>query len=106
MTSYRDPSFQDRAGRAAEAKRKALDQLRARPAADPSVRADRQTAQAAREAAASERRAARQNAKVEADAAKAERKAAAAPSGTEKMPTEAERKAKRDARYAARKSRK
>ena len=34
--SYKDPSFQDRMGRAAEAKKKALDQLRSRPPLDPS----------------------------------------------------------------------
>jgi hypothetical protein len=31
MTTYKDPSYQDRVGRAAEAKAKALEQLRSRP---------------------------------------------------------------------------
>ena len=104
MTSYRDPSFQDRAGRAADAKRKALDQLRARPAVDPSVLADRQAAQQARQAGEAERRSAKQAAKAQADAEKAERRAQPEPEAPA-APTEAELKAKRDARYAARAAR-
>jgi hypothetical protein len=107
MKSYKEPSYQDRAGRAAEAKRKALDQLRAKPPADPSVAAERQAARLRREAAQSEKRQARKEAEEQARAAKAQQSAAAAEAEAARPapPTEAERKAGRDARYAARKSR-
>jgi hypothetical protein len=101
-------SFQDRVGQAAEAKRKALENLRAKPPADPAVAAARQEASRQREARAEEKRsakAAKMRAAVDDRAAEdkaAEVAAAAAP----QPPTEAERKAARDARYAARKSRK
>ena len=71
-------SFQDRAAQAAAAKKKALEQLRAKPPVDEKVAAER--------IAAGQQRA----------AAKAEKAAA----------KKAERKAARDARYAARKARK
>ena len=105
MKSYKDPSFEDRASRAAEAKQKALDKLRAKPPLDKKIVAARQTAQLRREAAEGEKRAARRLAE---QGAKAERAAKAA-SRLEPVPmppTEAERKLARDARYAARKSRK
>jgi hypothetical protein len=107
MKSYKEPSYQERAGRAAEAKRKALDQLRAKQPADPSVGADRQAARLRREAARSEKRAAREKADEQARIAKAEQAAAAAEAeaAAPAPPTEADRKASRDARYAARKSR-
>ena len=102
--SYKDPSFQDRIGSAAEAKRKALEQLRSKPPVDEQKVAERQAAQAKRETAAAEKRAARkaeQEAVQEArNAELAKREEAAAP------PTEEERKQARDARYAARKKRK
>jgi hypothetical protein len=104
MSSFKDPSYQDRIARAAEAKQKALDQLKARPAADPAALAERQAARAAREAGQAEKRsadkAARAEAKAEAAAQSAEANAAAA------GPSEEERKQARDARYAARKGRK
>ena len=104
MTTYKDPSFQDRMAHAAKAKQKALEQLRSRPPVDPEVLAERRAASLKREAAKAERiaagKAARQAA-ADAAAAEASAKAAAAP-----PPTEAERKAERDARYAARKNRK
>lgn len=118
MPSFTDPSFKDRTGAAAEAKRKALEQLRAKPPLDPETVAARQAAQAAREAAEEERRAAKREAerlrKEEKAAKQAEAKAAAAVPPPEPEPerparpvlSEAERKAARDARYAARKSRK
>ncbi len=110
MKSYKDPSFQDRTGRAAEAKQKALDNLRQKPPVDEKVAAERQAARLKREAADAEKRAAKKaaeqaarDAKAAESAAKAEAeaKAAAVPA-----PTEADRKLARDARYAARKSRK
>jgi len=104
MKSYKDPSFQDRAGRAADAKQKALDQLRSKPPVDEQVLAERQAARLRREAAEAEKRAAKkaqEQAAEEAKAAEAARIAAVPP-----PPTEEERKRARDARYAARKSRK
>ncbi len=107
MKSYKDPSFQDRVGRAAEAKQKALEKLRSKPPVDENVAAERKAARLKREAAEAEKRAARKAAELAAKEAKAARaeaeaKAAAVPAGL----TEAEKKAARDARYAARKSRK
>jgi hypothetical protein len=112
MKSYKDPSFQDRVGRAADAKQKALDQLRSKPPVDEKIVAERQAAQQRRDAALAEKRAAKQaevqaaedaKAKIIDDAKAAEAaKAAAKP----KPPTAEEMKQARDARYAARKNRK
>ena len=103
MKSVKDGSFQDRLGRAADAKQKALDQLRSKPPMDPEVLAERKAASDQREAARAAKAAARQASKqAEADAAAAE---AAAKAAAPPPPTEAERKAARDARYAARKNR-
>jgi hypothetical protein len=41
MKSYKDPSFQDRIGSAAEARQKALDALRAKPRPDAEALAAR-----------------------------------------------------------------
>jgi hypothetical protein len=106
MKSYKDPSFQDRAASAAEAKRKALDNLRSKAPIDPEVAAQRQAARLKREAGEAEKRAAKKQAGEAAKAAEAARKAEAEASAAKPIPTEAERKAARDARYAARKSRK
>jgi hypothetical protein len=105
MTSYKDPSFQDRVGRAMEAKQKALDALRSKPPLDEKTVAERQAARARREAAEAEKRLAKKAAEQTAKEAKAAKAAANAPD-IPAPPTEAERKAARDARYAARKSRK
>lgn len=111
MKSYKDPSYQDRAGRAAEAKQRALDNLRSKAPADEKIMAERRAARLKREAAEAEKRAARKSAEAAAKAAKAAAaeaardaapKAAAAPAPR----TEAEMKLARDARYAARKNRK
>ncbi|WP_420853442.1 DUF6481 family protein, partial [Sphingomonas segetis] len=51
-------SFQDRAGQAAEAKKKALEQYRAKPPVDEKTAAERQAAAEEREAAKAERAAA------------------------------------------------
>ena len=104
MKSYKDPSFQDRVGRAAEAKQKALDGLRAKAPPDPAVVAERQAARQRRDAAEAEKRAARKRDAEAAKAAKQAAKAEAVPAAP--APSEAERKAARDARYAARKNRK
>ena len=99
MPPFKD-SFQDRVGQAAEAKRKALETLRSRPPVDEAVAAARREAAERREARAEEKRAAKAE-KAKAAEAEAQQAAAVPP-----PPTEAERKAARDARYAARKSRK
>jgi hypothetical protein len=97
-------TFQERIARAAEAKQKALDKLRAKAPIDPAVLAERREAALKREAAQAEKRAAAAAAR---DAAKAAREAELAErNATPAPPTEAELKAARDARYAARKKRK
>jgi hypothetical protein len=103
MASFRNPSFEERIGRAAEAKKKALEHLRSRPPVDPAILAERKAASARKEAADANRAAAREATKQAAvETAAAEAAAKAALPGP---PTEAERKAARDARYAARKNR-
>ena len=97
-------SFQDRAGQAAAAKQKALDQLRSRPPVDEKLAAERMAAGVERDAARAHKAAAKKaDKKADAEAAAADdaaRAAAAAPK------SEAELKAARDARYAARQKRK
>jgi hypothetical protein len=97
--TYKD-SFQDRIGNAAEAKKKALEQLRSRPPADPKKLAERQAAAKEKQARDAQKAAERQAARQAVKDAKAVEAAAPPP------PTEAERKAERDARYAKRKARK
>ena len=108
MKSYKDPTFQDRVGRAAEAKQKALDQLQAKPPLDPAIVAARQAASLERAAIEDEKRAAKLTAQREAKAAKEAEaaEAAATLAAVKAPPTEEERKLARDARYAARKKRK
>lgn len=103
MKSNHNPSLQDRLSGAAKSRQKALDQLRSKPPVDEKIVAAREAARIKREAAQTEKRTAKLAkdsaiaAEKAAEAARAE--AAAAP------PTAAELKASRDARYAARKSR-
>jgi hypothetical protein len=116
MKSYKDPSFEDRVGRAAEAKQKAIDRLRAKPPVDENLVAERQAARSRREAAEAEKRSARKASEEAARAAKAAEKSAIAEAAIAEAAaraaavpaplTDAEKKAARDARYAARKSRK
>jgi hypothetical protein len=110
MPPFKD-TFQDRVGQAAEAKRKALDKLRSRPPVDEAVAAARLEAAQQRDARAEEKRAAKAEKAQAADTARAAEDSKAAEAAAESAvapppPTEAERKAARDARYAARKSRK
>lgn len=105
MRSFKDPSFQDRIGSAAEAKKKALDNLRSKPPRDEKRIAERQAASLKRDSAAAAKRTARESADQAATDAKAAEQAAQEAAASA-LPTEAERKAARDARYAARKSRK
>ena len=111
MKSYKDPSYQDRAGRAAEAKQRALDNLRSKAPVDEKIMAERRAARLKREAAEAEKRAARKSAEAAAKAAKAAAAEAARDAAPEAAAapaprTEAEMKLARDARYAARKTRK
>ena len=99
MKSYKDPSFQDRAGQAAAAKQNALERLRNKPPVDEAALAEKR---AAKKAAEDAEKAAKLAAEEAERVAQAEREAAARIS----MPTQAELKAARDARYAARKARK
>jgi hypothetical protein len=107
MPPFKD-SFQDRVGQAAQAKQKALDKLKSKAPVDPAVAETRAEAARQREARAEEKRAAKAEAAraaEEARAAEAAKAAEAAASAPQPL-TEAEKKAARDARYAARKSRK
>ena len=113
MAGYKTPDFNERAAAARAAKQSALDQLRNKAAPDPAVVAARQAAHAKRQAAAAERRAARELALREAKAAKQgnrtqnmEESGAETQSPASPERSEAEMKAARDAKYAARKSRK
>jgi hypothetical protein len=96
-------SFQDRAGQAAEAKKKALEQYRSRPPVDEKLAAERTAARQAKEAARAEKTAAKKAERAAAAQAKAADAAAKAAAAAPK--TEGELKAARDARYAARKNR-
>jgi hypothetical protein len=104
---FKVPDFAERAKLAQEAKQRALDKLRAKPAPDPAAVAAKVEAAAAKEAAAAEKREARRAEMAEAKTAKnaerAEREAAEAAAA--KPLTPEEQKAIRDAKYAARKAR-
>ena len=115
MALFKDSSFQDRVASAETAKQKALDQLKAKPAVDKGLMAERRQAWEARERALAEERAAKAEAFAAEKAQKtairaaelAEAEAAAALKATRLKPASAaEMKAARDARYAARKARK
>jgi hypothetical protein len=94
MSSFKPPSFQDRAGQAADARAKALAQLRQRPEPSEQEIAERKAAGVRREAARAEKATAKRAAAEAAVTVKAQ-----------PVTTEAERKAARDARYAKRKAR-
>jgi hypothetical protein len=97
-------SFQDRAGQAAEAKQKALEQYTARPPVDVKVAAERIAAGEERAAAKAQKAAEKKEERKAAAEASAAEDAAAVAAAAPK--SEAELKAARDARYAARKNRK
>jgi hypothetical protein len=100
-------SFKDRAGQAADAKQKALDQLRARPPVDEKVAAERIAAGQQRVAAKAEKASAKKAERQAAtDTAARDVAAAAAEAAAAAPRSEAELKAARDARYAKRKARK
>lgn len=106
--AYKEPTFQDRAALAAQAKQKAIEKLKAKPPVDPAVAAARAAAREAKEAAIVKKReekaAALEQARLD-KIAKAE--AAAAEIEAEKqrlIDADIAAKAARDARYAARKA--
>lgn len=102
--SFKDPSFQDRIGSAAKAKRSALEQLKSKPPLDEAIAAERRVIALERQRKDAEKLAAKKAAQQAAKDAKLAE--AAAKAAVPEPPTEAERKAARDARYAARKARK
>ena len=104
MKSYKDPTFQDRVGRASAAKQAAIDRLKARPPVDEAIIAERRAASLARAEADAKAREARRAAREAEKAAKAA--AAAKPEPPKVEVDEAALKAARDERYAARKNRK
>lgn len=96
-------SFQDRAGQAAAARAKALEQYRVRPQLDPKEAAERAAAGRERAEARARKTADR---KAEKQASAEARAADDAANATASAPrSEAELKAARDAKYAARKAR-
>lgn len=102
--SFKNPSFQDRIGSAADAKQKALDQLRAKAPLDEKTVAEMKARQQERESREAEKAAAKKAAR---QAARDAQTAVAEAKAAESAPlTEAERKEARDARYAKRKARK
>lgn len=109
MKGYKEPSFQDRAAASVRAKTGALAKMKSAPKLSEADLAERAARSAEREAKAAARRAAAREARAEAERLKLEERAEAeAEKAKAAVPTrtEAELKAARDARYAARKSRK
>lgn len=117
MAGYKAPDLNDRNAASRDAKARALELLKNKPAPDPEVVAARRAAAEAKEAREAERRAAHKAAieqeKADREKARAEAEAAAAAAAEAEaaakrppvVPTAAELKAARDARYAARKAR-
>ncbi len=109
MNGYNAPSFQDRATASSQAKLKALANMKSAPqpdAAELAVRVERRIEREARaEAKAAQARQVRDDKQRLADEKRAASKAEKLKAQQPKR-TEAELKAARDARYAARKSRK
>ena len=105
MSSYKEPSFQERAALANKAKLDAVNRLRAKPKLDEATLAARRGAAEAREQAQAKARAEKLAARELEKAARLERaQMSAEPAVPTK--TDEERKQERDARYAARKGRK
>jgi Family of unknown function (DUF6481) len=107
MAIFKVPTFQERAELAQAAKLKALEKLKAKPAIDPAILAERQAARLIREAAEAEARAAKIAAREQAKAEKrAEDERKAAVKAAQPVVDKAAQKALRDARYAMRKMKK
>ncbi len=113
MKGYKAPSFQDRAAASSQAKEKALAKLKAAPQPDAAELAQRAQRRAEREALAEAKAAKARQAREDKQRLAEEKRAAAKQLEEEATAKanppkrdEAELKAARDARYAARKSRK
>ena len=113
MARFNEPGFNDRRTAAEQARAKALEKLKAKPAPDPAVLAERAAKAAEKEAALAAKReaakAAREAQRAEREAKKREAaEAAAAEEARKTKPvlSDEEKKAIRDAKYAARKARK
>lgn len=107
MSSYKEPTFQDRTALAHKAKQAAIAKLRAKPAVDEATLMARREAAEAREAAqiqASKEKAAARNLEKLQKRDRAADIVAAEITASQK--SEEERKTDRDAKYAARKNRK
>jgi hypothetical protein len=109
MKGYKEPGFQDRAQASARAKMKALEQMKPMPRLDEAEVAARLARKAEREAKAEGKRAA-SRAAAKQDEREDREKALMAEAEASKVAlparTELEKKEARDARYAARKTRK
>ncbi|MEO6387736.1 MAG: DUF6481 family protein [Croceibacterium sp.] len=106
--AYKQPDFNERANLSRQARQKALDQLRDKPAPTEAELAELAAARVAHDAkveAQRAERAAKKLAREQERAAAAEAKALAHAAKQKPVETEAEKKARRDARYAARKKR-
>jgi Family of unknown function (DUF6481) len=110
MASFQAPNFQERAEAAKQAKLKALEKLKNKPAVDPAVIEQRKIAEAAREAVQEAKRQAKREEMARQEAEKVAKKLAAIEAAKEaekaRMQKEIADKLARDERYAARKSRK
>ncbi len=106
MGRFKEPSFNDRVAAANSAKAKALELLKNRPSFGEAELAERAERRRAKEAAEAEKRATAKAVREAAKGAKEQGDRDAPGAAQPKVPTDEERKAARDARYAARKSRK
>ncbi|MEN9855690.1 MAG: hypothetical protein RLZZ157_816 [Pseudomonadota bacterium] len=110
MASFQAPNFQERANLAKQAKLKALETYKNKPAVDPEVVEQRKIAEAAREAAREAKRLAKREEQAQREREKIARKQAEleaiAAAEKARMQKEIADKLARDERYAARKSRK
>lgn len=110
MATFQAPNFKERAELAKQAKLKALEKLKNKPAVDPALVEQRKKAEAAREAADAAKRLARKEEQARKEAEKVARKLAEQEAAKEAakaaMQKEIADKLARDARYAARKERK
>lgn len=106
MSSYKEPSFQERTALAKKAKQDALDKLRAKPPIDDATLAARREAARIREVKQATARDEKLAARAQEKAQKRDRADQNVPDATGSSLTRDEQKAARDAKYAARKNRK
>lgn len=107
MSSFKQPTFQERTALAAKTKQAALEKFRARPPIDEAVLVARREAERVRDAAQLKAREEKMAARVLEKALKNERSTQNVVSDNASSPamTEADQKLVRDAKYAARKNR-